>query len=156
MRTDGVDKHPERFWVLEEAGESPRIAGTIGMEVHGRNGLLRSFVIKRGNWQPQAVVKLLLLVLSAAHKRGIDELYLAAAGSSPLFETLGFSTVDGSELPEPIRDSEHLRQVANSGEAKVMRCLLSRFPFGVEEKFPPFPVLPDPSQGKGDRPSGRH
>ncbi|MEW9033022.1 MAG: hypothetical protein AB2404_09920, partial [Planifilum fimeticola] len=47
VRQEGVDKHPERFWVLEEIGDPPRIAGTLGMEIHGRAGLLRSFVVER-------------------------------------------------------------------------------------------------------------
>jgi amino-acid N-acetyltransferase len=156
VREDGVDKHPERFWVVEEVGDSPRIAGTIGMEIYGRTGLLRSFVMERGAWNPGVGVKLLLLSLSAARERGIDELYLATAGSLSLFEAIGFSEVEGSELPEPIRASEHLRKVGKSGEAKVMRCLLSQAPFGDEVMGSSSPVQRDDAEedGKGLSPSG--
>jgi amino-acid N-acetyltransferase len=150
LREEGVDKHPDSFWVLEEIGDPPRIAGTLGMEVYGRTGLLRSFVVERERWNPQVVVKLLLLALSAARKRGIDELYLATAGSLPLFEAIGFSAVDGSELPDPIRASKHLRKVGKSGEAKVMRCILSQLPFGDEERGSSFPVQRDNAEEDGD------
>jgi amino-acid N-acetyltransferase len=124
LRVDGVDKHPERFWVVEKAGESPRVTGTIGMEVYGRAGLLRSFVMERGTWNGRVGMNLLLLALSAARERGLDELYLTTAGSPALFEGLGFTAVTGSELPVPIRASEHLRGAGKAGETTVMRCRL--------------------------------
>jgi amino-acid N-acetyltransferase len=132
VRQDGVDKHPEHFWVLEEIGDPPRIAGTLGMEIYGRAGLLRSFVVERERWNPQVGVKFVLLALSAARERGIDELYLAAPGFLPLFEAIGFSEVDDAELPEPIRGSEHLREAAGSGETRLMRCRLSQVLAGDE------------------------
>lgn len=155
VREDGVDKHPERFWVMEEIGESPRIAGTIGMEVYGRAGLLRSFVVERGRWNPQIGVQFLLVALSAAREQGIDELYLAAPGSFPLFEAIGFSAADASELPEPIRRSEHLKEAERSGEIRVMRCLLSRVLAG-DGGAAPSSLQRDPAEGdgKGDGSSG--
>jgi amino-acid N-acetyltransferase len=132
VREEGVDKHPESFWVLEEIGNPPRIAGTLGMEVYGKAGLLRSFIIQRERWNPHVGVKFLLLALSAARDRGIDELYLATPGSFSLFEEIGFTAVSGDELPEPLRASDHLRQAAMSGETRLMRCRLSQVLVGDE------------------------
>src|SRR5690606_39768960 len=67
----------------------------------------------------QMGVQFLLVALSAAREQGIDELYLAAPGSFPLFEAIGFSAADASELPEPIRRSEHLKEAERSGEIRV-------------------------------------
>lgn len=153
VREEGVDKHPENFWVLEEIGDPPRIAGTLGMEVHGKWGLLRSFVVERERWNPQVGVKFFLLALSAARERGIDELYLASSGSLPLFEAIGFSEVDDAELPGPIRGSEHLRKAAEDGTTRLMRCRLSRVLVGDEGADVPASVQRDRGNG-GETPGG--
>lgn len=150
LRGEGVDKHPDSFWVLEEIGNPPRIAGTLGMEVYGRTGLLRSFVVERERWNPQVGVRFFLLALSAARERGIDELYLAAPGFLPFFEEIGFTEVEEGQLPEPIRESSHLRRAAGSGEARLMRCRLHRV-FDAREEAPSLRRNPE---GRGNSAGG--
>ncbi|MFC4077335.1 GNAT family N-acetyltransferase [Salinithrix halophila] len=112
----GVDKHVERFLVVEDPSVTPkRMVGTVGLEVYGDRGLLRSFVMDNQSWNARTGMELIELVLQFARKSGLSEIYLLAGISSNIFEYFGFRPLAWEDLPLDVRQSEHVHQSKTEG-----------------------------------------
>ena len=106
LRGEGVDKHPDSFWVLEEIGNPPRIAGTLGMEVYGRTGLLRSFVVERERCEPASGRP--IFPPGPVRRPGRESTTVSGRpGFLPFFEAIRFTEVRGHVRTDPrIQPSE--------------------------------------------------
>ena len=77
--------------------------GFGGLEIHGRDALLRSLVtlpVLRGQGYGRAVVSMLE---AEAELQGCGRVYLLAAAAPEFFARLGYRQCERSELPEPMR-----------------------------------------------------
>lgn len=117
----GVDEHVHHFLVIEDPSvQPPRFVGTAGLERYGEKGLLRSFVMESDSWNAKVGLELIQVVLGHAHQAGLQEVYLLAGIAHNIFEHLGFIRVDWRELPEGIRQSDHLRQMEGKNTVPMM------------------------------------
>ncbi|AUS10227.1 hypothetical protein C1X05_16220 [Laceyella sacchari] len=124
----GIDEHIDHFFVVEmptDEGETPQLAGAVGMEVHGKYGLLRSFVLERAPWNTKVGMNMIQILLSYASKLRLSHVYLLAGASQEFFTQLGFSEIAFDELPADIRESEHVERSRNQGTAMVFSCVPS-------------------------------
>jgi amino-acid N-acetyltransferase len=110
----GVDEHVQRFLVAERPGapEQERLAGTVGMEVYGRSGLLRSFVVERKAWNPDLGISMFGAAMALAKRLQLQDLFLLSKSVHPLFLAMGFQPVEWDKAPREMRESDHVRQVS--------------------------------------------
>src|SRR5690606_38688724 len=73
----GVDDHLGHFLIVEEEG-SCRTIGTVGLEIYGDKGLLRSFVMESDAWNGKTGLELIDVVLSYVRQSELREIYLLA------------------------------------------------------------------------------
>jgi arsenite methyltransferase len=90
---------------IAAAGARRTVAGAAGLEVYGRDGLLRSVVVDPV-WQGRGLARELVASrLHQAAKLGLRTVYLLTGTAAGYFSQLGFTPVDRSEAPQGLRDS---------------------------------------------------
>jgi N-acetylglutamate synthase-like GNAT family acetyltransferase len=102
----GVREHWDNFLVAESSG---MLLGAVGLEVHGRSGLLRSLVVdenSRRRGVGRALVASLNPLIRAA---GLDGLFLLTTTAAEFFARLGFVRIGREKLPAALNASEELR-----------------------------------------------
>lgn len=118
----GVDKHLHRFLVVEDPAQSNSRVGTVGLEVYGEQGLLRSFVMESESWNATAGLQLIGVVLAYTGRLGLRNIYLLTGMAQTIFEHFGFREVDWEKVPADIRRSDHaFRAKREGGVAMVYR-----------------------------------
>lgn len=123
LGTDGVEEAVDYFLLLED--EAGNIQATLGIEPHGRVGLLRSLAITS-----QASEKELLLIfeqmLLLARDKQMQSLYLATnkKGSVQFFEMMGFQQVEKKALHEKIFESAHVQHILTVDNSLFMELKL--------------------------------
>lgn len=92
-----------RFLIVEDSGA--RLVGCVGFEVHGREGILRSFAV-RPNLRSQGVGGTLLeAVQKTAALAGIERLWLLTTTATTFFQQHGFEVADRTTASESVRQS---------------------------------------------------
>ncbi|QCO14328.1 GNAT family N-acetyltransferase [Azospirillum brasilense] len=91
-----------RFWRVDDPDG---LLGYGGLEVYGRDGLLRSVVVppeRRGKGDGHAVVDALSREALAL---GLERLWLLTIGAAGFFERIGFTRAERGDAPPDIRAS---------------------------------------------------
>ncbi|HEU0078963.1 MAG TPA: arsenic resistance N-acetyltransferase ArsN2 [Longimicrobiaceae bacterium] len=117
-----ADHFPRRFLVARDPADGA-LAGTAGVEAHGRAGLLRSVAVRadrRGTGLGQELVR---ASAALAREEGLAELYLLTTTAEGFFPRLGFEPIAREELPPELEGSEELRG-ACPASAAAMRLRL--------------------------------
>jgi N-acetylglutamate synthase-like GNAT family acetyltransferase len=111
------------FLLLED--ETGALKGSLGMEVFGEFGLLRSLVVSAGQAEKEIFV-LFDQMVALAKEKGLAGLFLATnkGAALPFFELLGFEKIGRGELPVAFYQSEHIRQVLNVDNSLFLRFSL--------------------------------
>jgi amino-acid N-acetyltransferase len=115
LPTSGVDKCVENFVIAEDKNGS--WVGTAGLEVYGKNGLLRSVAVDgrfRGVGQGRALVA---TVLRSAQAKHIKTVYLLTDNAESYFVGLGFAVVDRKDVNEAVRASVEFGEMCASAVA---------------------------------------
>ena len=112
----------DRFLVAEDGAE---IAGLIGLEIHGRIGLLRSLVVASGARKAGLGGKLVGALEAAAQAAGLRELWLLTIDAAPFFERQGFAVADRASAPDSIRNTEEFRTLCPD-DSRLMTKALER------------------------------
>lgn len=124
LSTLGVDKHLERFIVVEiqpnASAMNKKIVGTAGMEYWGKDGLLRSFVMESESWNAQVGLDLVKVVMALARSEKLERLYLLTNKSQPFFSYLGFREIEWNEVPEHIKQSSHFESYSPEAAAVMV------------------------------------
>ena len=120
LSTIGLENALENFLLIEMEG---RLVGTIGIEVQGRCGLLRSFVT-RLPIQSVDVFALLGYVQELAFKKGIRTLYLATnhKGMLPIFQQFGFNEILKKRLTSTFTCFEHGKQLLSINDVHILHA----------------------------------
>jgi amino-acid N-acetyltransferase len=101
--------------ILALDGES--LAGCVGLEVHGKDGLLRSLAVAPA-WRGRGLAReLCRRVLALARERELEELYLLTTTIEPLCRKLGFERVDRAAVPPEVAGSEEFRRLCPASAA---------------------------------------
>ncbi|MGC4038492.1 MAG: arsenic resistance N-acetyltransferase ArsN2 [Chitinophagaceae bacterium] len=87
------------------------IIGAIGLESHGRHGLLRSMVVARNFRNHGIAAELVGLLQTEAKIIGMDSVYLLTETASDYFSRKGFNKISRDEVPEEIKLSSEFSNV---------------------------------------------
>jgi N-acetylglutamate synthase-like GNAT family acetyltransferase len=105
---DGLrDQFGDGYALAEADGE---LIGVEGIEVHGKDGLLRSAAVV-GAWRGKGVGDALTRdrIAWATH-RGLDTLYLLTTTAGDYFPRFGFTRVDRGTAPDAVRRSREFAE----------------------------------------------
>lgn len=103
--------HLEHFRVAREAG---RLVGAVGLEVHGKTGLLRSLVVdpsQRGRGLGLALTE---DILAYARELDLQQVYLLTTTAADFFPKFGFTRCQRDDAPEEIRATEEFASLCPS------------------------------------------
>jgi amino-acid N-acetyltransferase len=113
-----ADHFPGGFVVARDAADGS-LAGTAGVEAHGRVGLLRSVAVRadrRGTGLGRALTR---AAVALARAEGLAELYLLTTTAEGFFPRLGFAPVARAGLPAELAGSEELRGACPASAAAL-------------------------------------
>lgn len=111
LSKDGVQASIEYFLLMEDhLGD---MKATLGIEPHGKAGLLRSLVM-RPNCTEKDLFLLFEQILLLARDRQLKTLYLASNKKSSLeiFRLIGFTEEIIENLPAELFQSEHVKYIS--------------------------------------------
>ena len=117
---DGVADHFSSFFVVEAGG---KIVGAAGLELYGKDALLRSVVVSRTTKGTGMGTLLTRHVIDEAFARGARSIYLLTTTAEAFFPRFGFARIAREDAPEGLRDSREF-QGACPASATVMRRVL--------------------------------
>jgi len=109
-------------FLVAEAGDG--VVGAVGLEVHGRNALLRSAVVAAGVQGHGAGTALVAGLLEHARARGVHDVYLLTTTAEKWFPRFGFTRVGREAVPAVLHASAEFRG-ACPDSAVVMRATLA-------------------------------
>lgn len=115
-----IASHLAHFTV---ARDGIRLVGVIGLEVHGRDGLLRSLAVAADRRGEGIARRLYATLLRNARELGITRLFLLTTSAQGFFEMLGFRVVKRDAVPEAIRATEEFRQLCPETATCMTRSL---------------------------------
>lgn len=124
LGTDGLTVETiGNFLLLED--EDGTLKGTLGMEVIGGSGLLRSLVVSPGQADKEILV-LFDQMVQLANEKGLRSLFLATnkGAALTLFEMLGFQPIGRGDLPLSFYHLEHIRHVLNVDNSLFLKFSL--------------------------------
>lgn len=107
ISNQGIDDHVEQFIIMET--EDKEITGTVGLELHGEYGLIRSLVMSRSITSEEILIRLLQEAIKMARDQHVKAIYLLTK-VTPIFQSIGFYPVQYTNVPKPIYSSDHVRQ----------------------------------------------
>lgn len=122
LPTDDLGDPRQRFF--RRHGPDGQVVGYIGLELHGREALLRSLVTveaARGRGHGSALVE---HAVRQAASLGVVEFYLLTTTAADFFAARGFEPVDRSGVPPAIAASREFTNLCPAS-ATVMRRQLS-------------------------------
>jgi N-acetylglutamate synthase-like GNAT family acetyltransferase len=122
LPVEGVEEHPENFFVIYE---DDKLVGVGGLEVHGPYGLVRSVAV-HPTAQRRGVGRALFAdIHQRALELGLRELYLLTTSAERFFSRLEFAPVPRKLAPEEIRRCAEFRDLCPDS-AVLMRRKLAR------------------------------
>lgn len=107
LPTAGVADPVTRLVVAEEDGA---LVGVAGLEVHGRNGVLRSVAVDPSMRGRGLGRRLTDRVLETARESGLRRIYLLTTTAEKYFPRLGFRRADRDGAPDEVRRSVEFRE----------------------------------------------
>jgi N-acetylglutamate synthase-like GNAT family acetyltransferase len=109
LGVEGVAESIEYFILMED--QEGRIKATIGIQPVGECGLLRSLVMTEG-MNEKDLFFLIEQIFVLAKDRNMKSLYMATKENSiHLFTMLGFIQVVTKDLPEQLKNNEHIQHL---------------------------------------------
>jgi len=102
LPTAGVGDHLENFLVLEVDG---RVAGTVGLELYGREALLRSLAVtpeRQGRGWGSALSQ---AIVERAESLSVEEIILLTETADGFFQKQGFRTIARDEVSDAMKTS---------------------------------------------------
>lgn len=104
-------------------GQPGCVRGVVGLEIHGRFGLLRSLAVSK-DFQRKGTATILVKALEIhAHKVGITELYLLTETAQIYFSHRGFSVVSRELVPREIRETHQFSSLCPDSAALMRKRL---------------------------------
>jgi len=98
----GASAHIEHFFV---AVEGNALAGVIGLEVYGKDGLLRSLAVRGTDRSKGIGSSLYVRLVDEARTLGVKRLVLLTTTAEEYFRTRGFRSVGRDSITGALRES---------------------------------------------------
>jgi amino-acid N-acetyltransferase len=118
LPTDGV---AEYFGTFIVADDGARIVGVAGLEVHGRDALLRSVAVLPEARRTGLGSALTERALTEARNIGLETVYLLTTTAESFFPRFGFEPIPWSVVPPRVQESREFRGACPSS-AVAMRA----------------------------------
>ena len=99
---DDLETWIDNFLLLSVEGKT---VGCIGLEIWGKVGLLRSFVISEEYRSKGLGIKLYNRLMDLAKEMKLTTVLLLVKGASIFFQKNGFKFIDRNEVPESVKKS---------------------------------------------------
>jgi amino-acid N-acetyltransferase len=108
---EDIAKHLNHFILAKDGNH---LIGTIGLEIYGKDGLLRSLAVA-SFYRSRGIAKALYdKILGYAHLQGIKTLYLLTTSAMDFFSKLGFAKGERDNVPESIRMTKEFQSLCPS------------------------------------------
>jgi amino-acid N-acetyltransferase len=107
----GVEEHFQDFIVMVRGQET---VGVVGMEIYGKQALLRSLGVARECQGHGYGKQLCRSILDRMSKRGIGEAYLLTQTAESFFATFGFEAVSRDRVVGKVKSSSEFQSVCPS------------------------------------------
>ncbi|WP_367619672.1 arsenic resistance N-acetyltransferase ArsN2 [Caballeronia sp. SEWSISQ10-4 2] len=118
---DVTENSSIRFFIAESA--EAKLGGCIGLEAHGRDGLLRSLAVQQ-SLRAQGVGRALVdAVQGAAATAGIKRLWLLTTTANTFFLRSGYEVADRAAAPGLIRRSPQFASICPANAMCMTRAL---------------------------------
>lgn len=114
--------HLEHFYILEKDGKA---FGSVGLEIYGKHGLLRSLAIMehvRGKGFGKLLVK---QIEQYAKEQNIDDIYLLTTTAENFFARLGYSTISRKDIPSAVKKSEEFSSICPDSAAAMVKTTVN-------------------------------
>ncbi|RZI42539.1 GNAT family N-acetyltransferase [Herbaspirillum sp. HC18] len=119
--SDLTEDHLKHFIVLAQAS---RIAGSVGLEIHGENALLRSLAVDTMMRGEGLGARLLELIEERAQDLGVRQLYLLTTSAATFFEHNGYDRIERAAVPETIRNTRQFTGICPSSATCLSKKLI--------------------------------
>jgi amino-acid N-acetyltransferase len=86
------------------------VIGAAGLEIHGRDGLLRSVVVQAGLRDREIGRRLTVQVIAAARAANVRDLYLLTTTAARYFRRYGFVHLDRPSVSPEVQNSHEFRE----------------------------------------------
>jgi amino-acid N-acetyltransferase len=117
-----VDCGPELF----VARDRDAIVGSAGLEVRGRDALLRSVAVDAANRGRRLGEQLTETALNRAQALGLDGVYLLTTTAERYFPRFGFEPVARDAVPPAVRESVEFRSACPASAIAMRRTFAVR------------------------------
>lgn len=118
--SDLTDYHLRHFFILKNDSEG---LGTVGLEIYGTNGLLRSLATKE-KIRGKGLGKLLVNTIEQyAQQKNISALYLLTTTAEDFFGKLGYLNISRNDIPEEVKNSKEFSSICPGSAASMIKHL---------------------------------
>ena len=118
-----ISGYLENFLV---AKSDNKIIGTVGLEIYGKSGLLRSLAVSESFRNKEVGKKLYDAIIKFADENYIKEIYLLTTTADEYFNKLGFHTINRNEVPESIQNTTEFSSLCPSTAVCMYKDLNNR------------------------------
>jgi amino-acid N-acetyltransferase len=117
---DLTDEHLEHFFFI-----GPRAAptGLVGLEIHGRDALLRSLVVSPDHRAAGAGSALVKHAEAYASKCGVRGIYLLTTTAETFFARRGYARIARDQAPDSIRSTREFADICPASSALMVKHL---------------------------------
>jgi len=131
LSTTGLENQVHNFYTAWSGGE---MIGSIGLEIYGKYGIIRSTAVLPRYRKKGIGSKLAKKMMDFAKRQGIEELYLKTENEAAFFSHVGFSHILPEQIPAEIKEAEMLALSCCGPKAATMALNLEGKPLEFEKK----------------------
>ena len=117
---DLTEAHLRHFFI---ANSPDSVVGLVGLELHGRDALLRSLVVDPNARTKGIGSQLVEHVEAYARARGVQSIYLLTTTAEKFFAQRGYARVERSTAPESIRMTREFSSICPASSAFMFKHL---------------------------------
>ena len=130
---EDTGNHIEHFLVARSGDD---LAGTVGLELAGSSGLLRSLAVGERYRRQGLATQLVDRLLAYSHASGIESLYLLTLTSGDFFRRRGFAMADRSSAPKQIAATHEFSTLFPDTAALMVRSIHDDAQYFPRESLP--------------------
>ena len=117
------DLEPAHFEHFFGCGEQGAPQGVVGVELHGKAGLLRSLAVRESARGRGCGTGLVRQAEAHAAANGVESLYLLTTTAEKFFQSLGYACVERAALPQAIRATAEFSSLCPASSVVMVKRL---------------------------------
>lgn len=118
--SDITEQHIQHFYILKKDSEAQ---GTVGLEIYGKYGLLRSLATVEPVRGEGFGKRLVSQIEQHAREQNLDEIYLLTTTAEDFFDKLGYANVSRTDIPKEVKKSEEFSSICPDSAAAMVKKL---------------------------------